>query len=143
MTDGYWRKSLAVVRALSKKGLKVDIGERTVFSTALFSAKAYSRHVYPSVKKQPVAFLSWLEKLIATNKYDVLIVPEEETSLLVAKNREHLSQFIKIPMADYETIRFVRNKSSLLAHAQKVGIALPATKPISSFGDIYNEVSAV
>ena len=143
VTDGYWRKSLAVVRALSGEGLRVDVGERTILSTALFSNKVNSRYIYPSAKNKPTAFLVWLKNLVATNKYDVLIVPEEETSLLIAKNRDQFSQFINIPIADYETIKFLRNKSCLLAHAQKVGVALPVTKTVSSIDEIHNFVPAL
>jgi predicted ATP-grasp superfamily ATP-dependent carboligase len=136
VTDGYWRKSLAVIRALSQEGLKVDVGERTILSTALFSNSAHKRYIYPSVKKYPTDFLNWLKKTVAATKYDALIVPEEDTALLVAKHKEDLSQFVNITLPDYEAIQFLRDKSRLIAHALSVGIACAKTKVISKLDEL-------
>ncbi|NQT07306.1 MAG: carboxylate--amine ligase, partial [Candidatus Omnitrophica bacterium] len=40
ITDGYWRKSLAAVRALAEAGIDVGIGERTPLAPALLSKHA-------------------------------------------------------------------------------------------------------
>ncbi len=37
ITDGHWRKSLAAVRALGKKGIKTAVGESTRVATSMFS----------------------------------------------------------------------------------------------------------
>lgn len=139
VTDGFWRKSLAVVRALSKVGLKVGVGERTFLAPALFSKYANWRYIYPSVNLYPEKFLSWLEKLVRTNKFEVLIVPEEDTSLLIAKNKERLSKFINIPLTDYDSMNFLRNKFSLISHARNLGIPCPATELISSISEINSQ----
>ena len=47
VTDGYWRKSLACVRALGRAGINVVCGEATPFATALFSRYVRKRAVYP------------------------------------------------------------------------------------------------
>jgi predicted ATP-grasp superfamily ATP-dependent carboligase len=139
VTDGFWRKSLAVVRALSKSGLKVAVGERTILATALFSKYATWRYIYPSVELYPDKFLSWLEKLVKTNKFDVLIVPEEHTALLIAQNRERLSKFINIPLIDYNAMNFLRNKFSLISYAKDLGIPCPDTKIMNSMADINSK----
>ena len=136
VTDGFWRKSLAVVRALSKSGLKVGVGERTILAPALFSKYAHWRYIYPSTLLYPDRFLSWLEKLVKTNKFDVLIVPEEDTGLLVAKNRDRFSKFIRIPLAELSAINFLRDKFAVISHALKLGIPCPNTKLINSIADI-------
>lgn len=138
ITDGFWRKSLAVVRALSKSGLKVSVGERTILAPALFSKYVDWRYIYPSVDLYPDKFISWLEKLVKINKFGVLITPEEETCLLISQNKEKLSKFIRIPLPEYNTINFLRNKFALISHAKNLGIPCPDTKLISSIQDIYN-----
>lgn len=138
ITDGFWRKSLAAVRALSKSGLKVGVGERTILAPALFSKYVDWRYIYPSVNLYPDKFISWLEKLVKINKFDVLITPEEETCLLISQNKERLSKFIRIPLPEYSAINFLRNKFSLISHAKNLGIPCPNTKLISSIQDIYN-----
>jgi len=141
VTDGYWRKSLAAVRALASVGLKVGVGERTPLAPALLSKYAKWRYVYPSVSRKPAEFLKWLIKIIKKDKFDVLITPEEETELLVAKNKETISQFVKIPIADYQKIAFVRDKFQFLSHMRKISISYPNTRLISSLRDITSDLT--
>ena len=138
VTDGYWRKSLATVRALAKAGLNVGIGERTPFAPALLSKYAKWRYIYPSVSRKPAEFLKWLIKIIKRDKFEVLLTPEEETELFVAQNKKIINQFIKTPITDYQKISFVRDKFSLLCHAGKLGISCPTTQLIASLRGIKN-----
>lgn len=128
VTDGIWRKTLAIVRALSCSGIKVGVGERTWMAPALLSRCVNHRYVYPSLDRYPDAFLNWLLRTIKSHKYDVLIAPEEETSLLIAQHFADLSPHIHIPLAPYKTIAFARNKFNLLSHAHKLGIPCPNTR---------------
>lgn len=141
VTDGYWRKSLAAVRALARKGLNVGIGERTVWAPALFSKYAKWRYVYPSVARHPTEFMGWLRATIEKGKFDVLITPEEETELLVAKNKEMLSRFVRLPIADYQKIAFLRDKYRIVSYAHKVDIPCPVSRLISSARNIDKKPS--
>ncbi len=135
VTDGIWRKSLAAVRALSHSGVKVAVGERTWMAPALLSRYVSHRYIYPSPEKNSDGFLIWLKLTVKSNKYDVLITPEEETSLLVAQHTSEFSSYIRIPLTQYETLAFTRNKFSLLTHAQKLGIPCPKTLMINTLDD--------
>ncbi len=135
VTDGIWRKSLAVVRALSGAGVKVAVGERTWMAPVLLSRYVSNRYIYPSIEKNPDNFLCWLNYIIKTGKYDVLITPEEETSLLIAQHLAEVSQYIRVPLAKYETIAFARDKFKLITHVQKLGISCPKTLMINTTDD--------
>jgi predicted ATP-grasp superfamily ATP-dependent carboligase len=143
VTDGFWRKSLAVVRALSRSGLKAGVGERTLLAPALFSKHARWRYIYPSVELYPERFLDWLERLARQRKFAVLIVPEEETSLLIARNKERFASFIKIALPEYEAMKFLGNKFTLISHAKKVGIPCPVTQLITSEADFLRYKSQI
>jgi len=136
VTDGIWRKSLAVVRALAISGVKVGVGERTWMAPALLSRYVNRRYVYPSREKDSEGFLNWLKFTVKSSNYDVLITPEEETSLLVAQNLSGLSSYIRIPLVQYEKLVLARNKFNLLTHAKKMGIPCPGTSIIDTFDDI-------
>lgn len=136
VTDGIWRKSIATVRALANSGVKVAIGERTWMVPAMLSRYVSKRYIYPCVKKNPDKFMSWLEDTVKSNKFDVLITPEEETSLLIAQHLPRFSPYIRIPLAQYKAIALARNKFDLLTHAQKLGVGCPKTLMVNSFSDI-------
>jgi len=54
ITDGHWRKSLAAVRALGKKGIKTAVGESTRVATSMFSKYCRRAFVYPSPVHRPL-----------------------------------------------------------------------------------------
>jgi predicted ATP-grasp superfamily ATP-dependent carboligase len=140
VTDGIWRKTLAVVRGLASSGVKVAVGERTWMAPTLLSRYVSDRYIYPSPEKDPDSFLCWLKCVIKTKRYDVLIVSEEETSMLVAQNLSELSPYIRIPLPRYETITFTRDKFKLLCHAKKMGISCPDTLMVNSLEDAHQSV---
>lgn len=143
LTDGLWRKTLATLKALYKAGIKVSVGERTPLAPALFSKFASERSIYPSVTLTPQAFIDWLERKLTKTNYDVLLTPEEETSLLVAKNRNRLSSLAGIPIPDYEKLIFAGDKFKVAEFAQNVGVKVPNTHPVSNISDLNNAVKNI
>lgn len=141
ITDAIWRKSLAAIRALSAAGIEVSAGERTYLAPALYSRHVAHRHVYPSVEQDPDGFLNWITRVAGSRKYDVLITPEESTSLFVARHISDISRHVRVPLSDHGTLSFVRNKFNLISHAQKQGIACPKTFMINTLSDIRSNIN--
>lgn len=141
VTDGYWRKSLAIVRALAGAGIEVGIGERTFLAPAIFSKYAKRRYVYPSVSARPDKFREWLIKTVQKDKYEVLITPEEETALFASQNKEILEKYVKVPLADSEKIKFVRDKYKIISAAKNLGIGTPRTVLVLNISDMAKSAS--
>ncbi len=143
VTDGQWRKTLAVVRSLGEKGIEVTIGENTRLATSLFSKYATKRVVYPSPKTRPDTFIDYLLDELKETSYDILFPMEEETLLLIAKNRERFSKLTHLLIPDYEKIEFARNKKNIIKKAQELGIPYPKTraiKHIDEIGEVSKEI---
>jgi predicted ATP-grasp superfamily ATP-dependent carboligase len=136
VTDGQWRKTLAVVRSLGEKGIKVTVGENIRLATSLFSKYATKRVVYPSPGTRPGAFIEYLIKELKENSYDVLFPMEEETLLLVAKNKEKFSKLTYLLLPDYGKIEFARNKKSIVKKAQELNIPCPKTYFIENIEEL-------
>jgi len=98
----------------------------------LLSRYVNNRYIYPSIEKSPDSFLHWLKRIAKSNKYDVLITPEEETSLLIARHMSEISSYIRTPLVKYETIAFARNKFRLVTYALNMGISCPKTLMINT-----------
>jgi predicted ATP-grasp superfamily ATP-dependent carboligase len=127
ITDGHWRKTLAVVRSLGRRGLEVTVGESSRVATALFSKYCSRRVAYPSVRRHPEAFLTFLRKELTKRTYDMLIPMEEETLLLLARHKDELITLTQLPIPPYQDIRNVRDKGWLLRYASEEGIPIPRT----------------
>jgi predicted ATP-grasp superfamily ATP-dependent carboligase len=127
VTDGHWRKTLALVRSLGRKGIDVTVGERTFLNTSFFS-KYCSRHiVYPSPRRHPDQFIDFITKEIKENRYECLYPMEEETLLLLAHHRSEISKYTSLLIPDSQKIEFVRDKGNLLRFAEAHGIPIPKT----------------
>jgi predicted ATP-grasp superfamily ATP-dependent carboligase len=126
VTDGHWRKTLAVVRSLGRRGIRVTIGESTRIATSFFSKYCSKRVIYPSPFRDPGGFLQHLRREVATG-YRALLPMEEETLLLVARHRDLFERLVFLPIGQYEKIQFVRDKERLLKFAMEKGIPCPRT----------------
>jgi len=126
VTDGHWRKTLAVVRSLGRKGIRVTVGESTRIATSFLSKYCSQRVIYPSPISNPDGFLQRLRREVTTG-YRAIFPMEEETLLLVARHRDLFERFVFLPIGQYEKIQFVRDKERLLKFAMGKGIPCPRT----------------
>ena len=127
VTDGHWRKTLALVRSLGRKGIDVTVGERTFLNTSFFSKYCSRRIVYPSPRRYPDQFIDFITKEIKVNHYECLYPMEEETLLLLARHRSEISRYTYLLIPDSRKIEFVRDKGNLLRFAEAHGIPTPKT----------------
>jgi len=127
VTDGHWRKSLAVVRSLGRRGLRVTVGERTFLNTSFFSKYCARRIVYPSPRRYPDRFIEFLIEEIKKNRTDCLFPMEEETLLLLARQQSEISKYTYLLIPDLEKIEFVRDKRNLIQFAEVHEIPTPKT----------------
>ena len=127
VTDGHWRKTLALVRSLGRKGVHVTVGERTFLNTSFFSKYCSRRLVYPSPRKSPDQFIEFIVKEIKKNQYECLFPMEEETLLLLAKHQAEISKYTHLLIPNLQKIEFVRDKGNLIQFAETHGIPTPKT----------------
>ena len=127
VTDGHFRKTLAVVRSLGRKGIPVTVGERTFLNASFFSKYCSRRLVYPSPRRSPDQFIEFLLKEIRGNHYDCLFPMEEETLILLAGHYPEISRYTYFLIPDLKKIEFVRDKRNLMQFAGAHGIPTPKT----------------
>jgi predicted ATP-grasp superfamily ATP-dependent carboligase len=127
VTDGHWRKTLALVRSLGRKGVHVTVGERTFLNTSFFSKYCSRGLVYPSPRRYPDQFIEFIIKEVKKNKYECLFPMEEETLLLLAKHRSEISKYTHLLISNPQKIEFVRDKGKLLRFAESHGVPIPKT----------------
>jgi predicted ATP-grasp superfamily ATP-dependent carboligase len=127
ITDGHWRKSLAAVRALGKKGVRVTVGESTRLATAFFSRYCDRAVVYPSPFRRPSAFVDFLFEELSRHPYRMLLPMEDETLDLISKHHSDLSRWTYLPIVSSDKLQTARSKDKVLQIAEKLGIPIPKT----------------
>jgi len=127
ITDGHWRKSLAAVRALGRKGIRVTVGESTRLATAAFSKYCHRAVVYPSPRQRPSEFVNFLFRELSCRSYQMLLPMEDETLDLLSQYRSELSHLTYLPIVSFEKLQLARRKDKILRLAQNQGIPIPKT----------------
>lgn len=127
ITDGHWRKSLAAVRALGKKGINVTVGESTRLATAAFSRYCHRAVVYPSPLTRSTEFIDALEKELSRHSYRMVLPMEDETMGLISQHHSLLSRHAYIPIVPYEKYHLASRKDAILRIAKEAGIPIPKT----------------
>ena len=142
VTDGHWRKSLAVVRGLGKEGVGVTVGETTRVATAAFSKYATKVEVYPSPLKTPDSFLQFLMDRLAQSRYRMLLPMEDVTMEIAAKHRSDLSRHTYLPVVSIEKLGHARRKDKIVQLAEKLGVPVPKTWHLSDLSQL-DEIKGV
>jgi predicted ATP-grasp superfamily ATP-dependent carboligase len=136
ITDGHWRKTLAAVRALGRKGLRVSVGESTTLSVAGFSRYCCKRAVYPSALATPDSFISYLYDFVAKHHVTLLLPMEDETIHLLSRHRDRFSRLTYLPLPSPQKLNTARNKARVIQLAQSLGIPVPKTWAIHDLAEL-------
>lgn len=127
VTDGYWKKSLAAVRALALDGFRPVVGEVTRLAPALWSRAAAARFVHPSPTRESAAFLETLGRESKRHGAKVLLPMEEETLLVAARARDRGDLPLLLPWPSAPEIERLRDKGTLPDLASRCGLSVPRT----------------
>ena len=127
VTDGNQRSTLALTRALGKKGLSVAVGECS--TPSLSSKSKYCRRtvVYPSPAVERRAFQQAILEEVSIRSYQVFFPMTDLVITSILDIREELAQFVKVPLPDETAYHTATDKSRLLKLAQKLNIPIPQT----------------
>ena len=127
VTDAQRRKSLAVVRSLGRRGIRVTAGEERKHAVAFSSRYCDRAVVYPSPTEAPDRFVDWLLDHVRTNRYTAVMPTNEQTLALVTQHLDALGEHTIVPYPDFPTFMTARDKARTMQIAIDHGIPCPKT----------------
>lgn len=126
--DGDARETVAIVRSLGKKGIKVTVGvEKGKIAPASLSKYAFRKISYHSPDFSPKSFLKDLITTLKENRYDMIMPVRDTTTMFASKYKDLLSRYTVISVADYDKWIKARDKAQTLKVAMNNGIPIPKT----------------
>jgi predicted ATP-grasp superfamily ATP-dependent carboligase len=127
VTDGDQRPTLAIVRTLGRRGLRVLVGEEG--SASLASASKYcAGHVtYPSPYRDRRAFEQFLDDFVVRERIDLVMPVTDVTTRAVCANQERLGRHCALAVPPLGAFDLVTNKARLLEYAASCGVSIPRT----------------
>lgn len=125
VTDASKRASLAVIRALGRKGITVTGMDPSSFAAGFLSKFCSGKILSPNAQKNPEGFLELVESELSTGKYDAFIPIHDFSLYPVLKNKEKLERHAAIPFVDFQTFEKTTDKRKTAEIAEKAKVKMP------------------
>lgn len=142
VTDAEQRKSVPIVRALGRHGLRVVCGESSRWSMGFYSRYCTERYVYPKPEDED-QFVEWLIQKAKERAFNILFPIDERTMNPVTKHLTELKKYLHVPVVEYPTYMIARDKWQTAETAQKVGIPAPKTWCFFSVDEMHDKRNEV
>jgi len=126
ITDGSYKHTLSIVRALGQKGVNVEVTALLRNAISFFSKFCHQRIVCPSLDNRE-DYIVFLKSILRKNKHDLLIPVGFKTTQLISKNKEELMKYVNLEVADFEKVKIALSKRKTSKLAQKVDVPYPKT----------------
>ncbi len=136
-TNGLQSKTLATVRSLGSRGIKVIVGEKELLHTSGFSKYAYKSLVYPDPKKHPDQFYEWCLETVIREECDVLLAMDDDVMAVLVPRQEEIQRYCHVPLPNLASYQVAADKAKTIALAQQLGISHPKTVE-PKFADTVN-----
>jgi len=136
VTNARQRKSLAIIRSLGKRGIKVTAGEEYCFAPSFFSKYCHKSVIYPSPIKKPNFFIKWFINHVKKNNYDVIIPADDDVLKHVVDHLQELSSYTAVPVVDKERYNKANDKAETLKIAIENRVPCPKTYFVSTFEEV-------
>jgi predicted ATP-grasp superfamily ATP-dependent carboligase len=135
ITFGRNRMAYTALRSLARRGIKVIAGDSFSPSMCFYSRYCHDRFVYPSPYLFPERFVETLARKARELNCRVLM-PMHEEGFVIARYRDRLPPFLKVPLPDYDQIMNLHGKDRFYELAQRMNIPIPKTYFVGQMGKI-------
>lgn len=136
ITYGWNRVAYNVLRSLSLKGLKVIVGDQSKLAMSFWSKYTGEKFLYPSFYSNSYGFVTHLKEIFHKYNPKVYIPIHEETFIVAKYIQEFKDTGVIIPISDFNTLRTLHLKNSLMNLASRLGIPTPKTVQPRNLEDV-------
>ena len=132
ITNYSYKNALAAVRDIGSKGINVHTcGPPTRNKVASLSKYSSGYSLYTSPNDSVNRFLIDIKRILSTQEYEMIIPIGVDTTIPISYNKEELSEYARIPVADYEILENAHDKYKTIEIARSVGVPVPETSILS------------
>jgi 2-polyprenyl-3-methyl-5-hydroxy-6-metoxy-1,4-benzoquinol methylase/predicted ATP-grasp superfamily ATP-dependent carboligase len=133
--DAILRQSLAIVRSLGSRGLRVAaVG--TTGKEPTFSSRWCQQAFICPVEEGTDEYLRYLEQVLDRTGACVLITSSDGTIALIRRHRERLEQRAHIALAKEPALAIAINKRQTLEIAKQLGVRIPGAISVRTVGEV-------
>lgn len=133
--DGMQRSTLAAVRSLGRKGLRITVGEHVIPCLSSSSKYCADTFMYRSPLRYPREFLADLSEYLEKCRHDFVLPMTDVTSYLLASQRGAMSDLTHVIVAELEPYERASDKGRLVQLAEAIGVRVPRTYFLENIAD--------
>jgi predicted ATP-grasp superfamily ATP-dependent carboligase len=119
------------VTILGLLGHHIEVCDPSPWCLARYSRFVRKFHRCPGLRRDPAGFLAFVENLIATGRFDVLL-PTHEQGLLFARVQDRLAGRIAVALPSFENYRTAHSKAGFSRLLARLDLPQPPTRILRS-----------
>ncbi|HEU4402186.1 MAG TPA: ATP-grasp domain-containing protein [Candidatus Polarisedimenticolia bacterium] len=119
--------ALAILWSLARCGVPVTVGSHRRLCAGFFSRYPVRRVLLPDPLRSPDEFIERVLTEVRQRSHVVTLGCGEQTTYLLAKHRQSLDPYTRVPLVDLETFMECRDKSRTMKAAARCGVPIPRT----------------
>src|SRR5580700_7855452 len=139
LSEGNSTSAREVITILGLSGHLVEVCDPSSCCFARFSRFVAKFHRCPPMRDDPAGFLAFVEKLLATRQFDVLL-PIHEQGFLFARVRQRLEGRVGLALPDFASYRTAHSKAGFSRLLDQLGLPQPATRIVKSESELRDVV---
>ena len=131
VSEGNSTSAREAITILGLSGHHIEVCDPAPFCLARFSRFVRKFHRCPGLRDDPAGFLGFVERLLATGQYDVLLSTHEQ-AFLFARMRERLADRVGLALPGFASYRAAHSKAGFSRLLDRLGLPQPATQIVTS-----------
>jgi predicted ATP-grasp superfamily ATP-dependent carboligase len=139
VSEGNSTSAREAVTILGLSGHIVEICDPSPYCLARFSRFVAKFHRCPGLRDDPAGFLSFVEKLLITRHFDVLL-PTHEQGFLFARVQHRLQDGIGLALPSFENYRIAHSKAGFSRLLDELGLPQPGTWIVRSAAELRDAI---
>ena len=131
VSEGSSTSGREAITLLGLAGHHVEVCDPSPWCLARYSRFVRKFHLCPGLRSDPTGFLAFVERLVSSGRFDVLL-PTHEQGFLFAKARERLEGRIAFALPSFDNYRTAHSKAAFSRLLDRLGLPQPPTRILKS-----------
>lgn len=131
LSEGSSTSAREAITVLGLSGHHVEVCDPSPWALARFSRFVEKLHRCPPLRDDPDRYLAFVERLLASHKFDVLL-PSHEQGFLFARVQKRLTPGIGLALPSFESYRTALGKAGFSRLLSTLRLPQPATRIVTS-----------
>ena len=135
VSEGNSTSAREAITILGLSGHRIEVCDPSPYCLARFSRFVRRFHRCPPLRDDPAGYLHFVEKLLATRAFDVLL-PIHEQGFAFARASERLSGRAGLALPSFENYRRAHSKAGFSRLLDRLGLPQPPTRIVQSEAEL-------